>query len=73
MSKVKTKRLKRLGIKTKKEVREARNYILTFHKCNKPYAYNNIAFSKSLLDSFSIFATTIKQQNKQNNEYNNRF
>lgn len=35
--------MKRLGIKTKSEMRKARKYIRSFVKCNRPYAYQNAA------------------------------
>jgi hypothetical protein len=43
MSIVKNKKMKRLGIKTKAEMRKARKYIRQFVKCNRGYAYNNAA------------------------------
>jgi hypothetical protein len=58
MSKVRTKKLRRLGFKSKKDIRLARNYILQFTKCNKAYAYNNIACNKGLLEKFWFYSQT---------------
>ena len=55
MSKVKTKKLRRLEIHSKADRRKARKYILGFVKCNRGYGYNNIAFHMGKLDSFCIF------------------
>jgi hypothetical protein len=59
MSIVRTKKLKQLGFETKKERRKARKYIHTFPKCNKAYAYNNIACNYGLMDDFWLYGSVI--------------
>lgn len=59
MSIVKTKKLKRLGLKTKPEIKEARRKIHIFlknhPKCNKPYAYNNTACNLGVNEGFWLY------------------
>jgi len=62
MSKVKTKKLRRVGINIKSERRKARKYILGFVKCNRGYGYNNIAFNMGKLDSFCIFSSALANE-----------
>lgn len=59
MSKVRTKKLKKLGIINKNDRRKARKYILTFAKCNRGYGYNNFSFHMGKLDSFAEFSSEI--------------
>ena len=59
MSIVKTKKLKRLGLKSKTDIKEARRKIHAFlknhPKCNKPYAYNNAACNLGVNEEFWLY------------------
>lgn len=59
MSKVRTKKLRKLGLNTKNQIRSARKYIIAYPKCNRGYAYNNYAFHLGVLDIFSTYQTPI--------------
>ena len=59
MSIVRNRRLKKLGITSRKQKREARRYVHTFPKCNKGFAYNNFACNIGLLNSFWKYGHTI--------------
>ena len=56
MSKVKTKTLRKAGVIKKKDIRDARKYVLSFKRCNKLFAINNIAYHLGNLDTFYIYS-----------------
>lgn len=56
MSKVRTKRLRRVGLQSKSIRRKARKYIYGFVKGNRYYAVNNFAFHNEKLQWFSTYA-----------------
>ena len=49
-----------MGFETKTKRRKARKYIHTFPKCNRGYAYNNIACNDGLLDDFWMYGKVIE-------------
>ena len=60
MSVVRNRKLKKVGITGKKAKREARKYIKTFVKCNRGYAYNNIACNMGVLPEFWMYGSVIQ-------------
>jgi len=59
MSIVRNRKLKKVGITNKIQKRKARKYIKTFIKCNRGFAYNNIAWNMNLLDDFCMYGRVI--------------
>lgn len=60
MSIVRNRKLKKVGITGKKAKREARKYIKTFVKCNRGYAYNNIACNMGVFPDFWMYGSVIQ-------------
>lgn len=60
MSVVRNRKLKKVGITGKSKKRESRKYIKTFVKCNRSYAYNNIACNMGLLPEFWQYGNVIQ-------------
>lgn len=60
MSVVRNRKLKKMGITGKRAKRKARKYIMTFVKCNRGYACNNIAFNMGVFPEFWMHGSLIQ-------------
>lgn len=59
MSIVRNRKMKKDGITDKTDQKKAREYIRSFTKCNRGYAYNNVAFNIGKQPDFLIQSSCI--------------